>query len=191
VIRHVVIRHVVILGLMGAGKSSVGNALAKRLGWPHHDNDASIGIRTGETAREITRTEGLDELHRLEADDLLAALAPEAEAPTIISGAASVIDDARCREALVSPDVFVAWLRADASVLADRASRGRHRPEIEPDLEALLERQARERDPLFESVADLVLDAASSTPDELALHLEAALDVDAALEERDRRSRER
>jgi shikimate kinase len=169
-----VIRHVVIVGLMGAGKSSVGRALAGRLGWPHHDNDVALGARTGETAREIEREQGLEELHRLEADDLLTALA--SPGPSVISAAASAIADARCRAALASPDVLVAWLRADPSVLAGRASRGRHRPEIEPDLEALLRRQARERDSLFRSVADLELDAASATPGELATQIEDALD---------------
>jgi shikimate kinase len=170
-----VIRHVVILGLMGAGKSSVGRELAARIGWPHHDNDVSIGVRTGETAREIEATEGLGELHRLEADDLLMALEPRAPAPSIISAAASVIEDPRCREALAAPDVFAVWLRADAAILAARAARGRHRPEIEPDLEALLRRQDAQRGPLFESVADLVLDAGASTPAALADQIVARL----------------
>ncbi len=169
-----VIRHVVLIGLMGAGKTSVGRELAPRLGWRYVDNDATLARRTGDTARELEHEVGVERLHDLEADQLLGALsAPER---SVLSAAASTIEDARCREALLAPEVFVAWLRAPVPVLADRARRGRHRPELgAAGLDVLLERQAKVRDPLFESVADLVVDASQGSPEQLAREIEGAV----------------
>ncbi len=168
------IRHVALVGLMGAGKTSVARTLAPRLGWPQVDNDATLARRTGDTARELEHEVGVERLHALEADQLLGALsAPER---SVLGAAASTIEDARCREALSAPEVFVAWLRAPVSVLADRARRGRHRPELgAADLDVLLERQAKVRDPLFESVANLVVDASQGSPEGLAREIEGAV----------------
>jgi shikimate kinase len=168
-------RHVVVVGLMGAGKTSVGRELARRLAWPHVDSDASLAARLGETARDLVHEAGAEELHRIEADLLLEALATPG--PSVISAAASTIEVDRCRVALAAPDIFVVWLRADPSILADRARRGRHRPELDPDLDALLRRQSQERGPLFESVADLTLDPGSATPTELVDQLEQAAPI--------------
>src|SRR3954454_6726227 len=157
---------------MGAGKTSVGRELARRRGWLHVDSDASLAARLGETARDLEHKAGADELHRIEADLLLEALA--VPGTSVISAAASTIEVDRCRKALAAPDVFIVWLRADPSILAARARRGGHRPELDPDLDALLRRQIEQRDPLFESVADLTLDAGSATPMELVDQIEEA-----------------
>ena len=56
------LRHVVLVGLMGSGKTTVGRLVARRLGWPLVDNDVELGRRIGMTAREFTAREGLDRL---------------------------------------------------------------------------------------------------------------------------------
>ena len=50
-------RHIVLVGLMGAGKTTVGRRLAARLGWPWHDSDAEITASTGLTVRELSARE--------------------------------------------------------------------------------------------------------------------------------------
>ena len=69
------LRHVVLVGLMGAGKTTVGRRLAARLGWPWHDSDADIEAATGMTVRELRDRDGVDAMHDLEAAQLLQALA--------------------------------------------------------------------------------------------------------------------
>jgi shikimate kinase len=144
--------HLVIVGLMGSGKTTVGTALARRLGLPHRDSDADLLARTGRSARAIAAAEGVEALHELELQHLLDALrVPE---PSVISAAASLVDAVTAREALTAPAAFVVWLRIDPATAAIRARRSRHRPGHES-----LTAQAARRDPLFAAIADLVEDA--------------------------------
>lgn len=160
------VRHVVLVGLMGSGKSTVGSLVAARLGWPLRDSDAEIEARTGRTVRELDETVGTDAMHALEAEALLGAIAT-AE-PSVILAAASVIDEEACLAALRDPSLLVAWLRISPEVAAARfASRG-HRPTFGDDPATFLARQAARRDPRFRSVATLALDADEADPEVLA-----------------------
>ena len=171
------VRHVVIVGLMGVGKSSVGRRLALRLGWRFVDSDATIAEQTGETARSIAAERSIDELHALEARTLLDALGDPG--PSVVGAAASTIEDDACRAAMGEPDVFVAWLRAPVRLLAERVTRAGHRPLVDDSssrsrIEVLTE-QARKRDPLFQSMADFFVDVASRAPSKSAKEIEAVV----------------
>jgi shikimate kinase len=149
-------RHVVIVGLMGAGKTTVGSPLADRLGWPLIDSDVVLERKLGQTVREWRERMGTKSLHALEAQQLRDALA--APARSVIAPAASTIDDAGCRAALMAPDILVVWLRADAATLAARFAEQGHRPAYGPDPARFLADQEAARDPDFAAVADLVVD---------------------------------
>lgn len=147
------IRHVTLLGLMGAGKSGVGRELAALLGWPLSDSDEVIERQQRATVRELSERLGVCVMHELEAEHLLGALnAPE---QSVVCAAASVVDDARCREALKRADVFTVWLEADAGLLAARFSSGSHRPVFDADVGRMFRAQLAERGPLFAQIADL------------------------------------
>ena len=150
-------RHIVIAGLMGAGKSTVGRALAERLGRPWRDSDAEIEAATGLTVRALRDREGVDAMHAREAAQLLDALAsPE---PNVVSAAASTVEDAACREAMSGPDVAVAWLRAAPDVLAARFdSADDHRPAYGEATTAFLADQAARREPLAAEAGALFID---------------------------------
>lgn len=167
-------RHVVVVGLMGSGKTSVGRRLAATLGRPLRDSDKDIEAATGQTVRELREREGLETMHEREAQQLLDALAdPE---PSVIAAAASTIEVAACRDAMRGPDVAVVWLRASPAVLAQRfESKDRHRPEFGSSPEAFLTEQAERRNPLFESVDPIVIDVDRIRPDEAAAQAMAAL----------------
>src|SRR5262245_50754663 len=126
-------RHVVLIGLMGSGKSSVGVPLARRLGRMYVDNDDVLVRRTGRNAQELADTEGLDALQREEAAILLDALA--SDTPAVIGAAASTITDRAIRDRLRDP--FVVWLDRSPAELANRNDNDDHRPPGADDLETI------------------------------------------------------
>jgi shikimate kinase len=160
-------RHCVMVGLMGVGKSTVGAAVAERLGWRFRDSDADIRAETGLTVRELRDRDGVDSMHAREARQLLDGLA--ALEPSVIAAAASVADVPECLDALRSPDVFVIWLQASPELLAERfASSDDHRPAYGDSTEGFLARQLATRGAALGSVADLSIDVAERTSDEVA-----------------------
>jgi len=149
--------HIVLVGLMGSGKTTVGAGLAAALGVPHRDSDAEIERDTGLTGRQHAARDGIDALHALEARHLIEALTQPGT--TVISPAASILDDPASRSALRDPRHLVVWLDASPAALAARLKPDDHRPAIGPDLREVLERQAVDRTPALREVADLTLDA--------------------------------
>ena len=162
-------RHVVILGLMGSGKTTVGRRVATRLGWPMTDSDAAIEAADGLTVREIRDRLGTEAIHQLESAHLLRSAA--APIPTVICPAASVIDDPACRAALAEPSLLVVWLTARPETAAGRFDDQPHRPRYGDDPATFLAEQAATRDPHFRAVADLELATDDVTPDELAARI--------------------
>jgi shikimate kinase len=162
---------------MAVGKSTVGRALAARLGRPFRDSDDDLEATRGLTGRTLAEREGVDALHRWEAEHLLAALA--GTEPAVVPAAASVVDDGACLTALRAP--FVVWLRAPAGVLAQRMSDSAraddHRRPL-GDATTIAELEARRAD-RFAAVADLtidtVADGATTSPDAIVAAILAAL----------------
>jgi shikimate kinase len=149
-------RHIVMLGLMGSGKTSIGARVAEELGWPLIDGDVWLEERNGgRTAAEIADAEGIAALHAKEADVMLEALAhPE---PAVIGPAASTIENERVRTALA--DHWVVWLKATAEYLAEHAVRKTHRPLMDSgDPLELFRRQLAVREPLVLPLAALAID---------------------------------
>ena len=149
-------RHVVVVGLMGSGKTTVGRVLAGDLGWAFVDSDEQLREAVGRTAREIAERDGLQALHALEAGLLLKALArPQ---PSVIGAAGSTIESAACRAALAAPAVLVIWLRGSPETLAARVRASGHRPLVGDDPRDVLDEQVRNREPLLAAVADRTVD---------------------------------
>lgn len=155
------VRHIVLLGLMGAGKTTVGEALAARLGWPLRDSDADILTATGRSGRQLDEERGTTELHRLEARHLIDAIG-DSQA-SIICAAASTIDDPDARTALAGDGLLLVWLRAEPATLAGRIRRPGHRRRLGPDRALGLAAQAAWRYPLFAALAPTVVDTDGRT----------------------------
>jgi shikimate kinase len=148
-------RHLVLVGMMGVGKSTVGRAVAAELDRPLFDSDAMIEAETGRTVREIWSTDGEAAFRALETDTLVRAL--EAEEPAVIAAAGGVVLSERNRELLRSADAHVVWLQADVDVLLERVRNGGHRPLLDADPEGTLRRMYCERAAWYREVADAVV----------------------------------
>jgi shikimate kinase len=159
-------RHIVLVGLMASGKTTVGRLLAALLGRPLRDSDAEIEAREGRTVREIREALGTAALHDLEARVLLDALA--SPGPDVITAAGSTAERDECLAALRGLGVSVVWLRVRPETGAARFRAGAHRPWYGDDPVVFLARQAAVRGPRLASVATLVLDADDRAPDDLA-----------------------
>jgi shikimate kinase len=152
---------ILLIGMMGSGKSSVGRALSERTGWPFVDNDALVERVTGMTARQLLEERGADGMRAAETAALVAGT--EVEPPAIVATAAGTILDSDNRRRIREAGL-VAWLRAPASVLAARAVGAAHRPWLEDDPLGWFESALAERDPMYDSVADVEVDTSDSTP---------------------------
>lgn len=161
-----VAKHVVLVGMMGAGKSAVGRRVAARLVRPFSDSDTVVEDRMGRTVGEIWRTDGEVAFRRLEAEALQSALADPT--PSVIAAAGGTVIDAGNRAALDADDAVVIWLRADPAILLDRVRHGDHRPLLDDDPEGVLERLHQERLELYAEVADAVIDVDDLDLDEVA-----------------------
>ncbi|HSL74845.1 MAG TPA: shikimate kinase [Ilumatobacteraceae bacterium] len=148
-------RHLVLVGMMGVGKSTVGRAVAAELGRPLFDSDEMIEAEAGRTVREIWTTDGEPTFRALETQALVRSLA--VGEPSVIAAAGGVVLSERNRQALQSDDACVVWLRAEVDVLLDRVRSGAHRPLLDTDPEATLRRMYDERAPLYQEVADAVV----------------------------------
>jgi shikimate kinase len=152
----------VLVGLMGSGKTTVGELLARRLNRPLFDSDAMVEARTGRTVREIWQAEGEDAYRELETGALRDALtAPE---PSVIAAAGGVVLRPENRAALIDADALVVWLRAAPEVLVHRVETGDHRPLLDADPLGRLHQMAVEREPLYRDVADLAIDVSDRDP---------------------------
>ena len=150
---------VLLLGMMGSGKSTVGRALADRTGWPFIDNDALVERATGLTARELLRTRGEAAMREAESEALRAGLT--IPAPAIVATAAGTIMRPDDRERIANGGLVV-WLHARADVLAARAAGARHRPWLDDDPVSWFSSTIEQRAPLYRAVADIEIDTGSA-----------------------------
>jgi shikimate kinase len=166
-------RHrVLLIGMMGAGKSTVGRMLADRLGWPYWDSDEQVEAHTGHTVPEIFAARGEAAFRAEEA--LAVAEATTGDGPAVVSVAGGAVLDADNRRRIKRAGLVV-WLRASVATLARRVGSGQGRPLLSGDPEADLARLLLERQPLYEQLADLVVDVDQLDPEAAVEKIQAAL----------------
>ena len=140
---------------MGSGKTTIGRALAYRLGFGFVDSDEVIQLRTGRTVREIFASEGEATFRQLESAALLDALAWRE--PLVVAAAGGVVLAEPNRVALRQRAGRIVWLTAPVDVLAARAETGEHRPLLDEDVAASMARLYAEREPLYRGLAQQIV----------------------------------
>ncbi|MEO5972981.1 MAG: shikimate kinase [Sphingomicrobium sp.] len=139
-------RPVVLVGLMGAGKSTVGRRLAKRLGLPFVDSDVAIEDAAGFSAAEVFERFGEEDFR--DGERRLVARLVEGEVRVIATGGGAFVDP-RTRE-LLNERAITVWLDAPVEVLADRTGRRDTRPLLRTgDRAETLKRLSDERRPTY------------------------------------------
>lgn len=166
------IPHLVLTGPMGAGKTTVGRILARRLGRPFVDSDGQIEATFATTGRQVAQRRGVSFLHRAEADALREAL--QLVDPAVIAAAASVGDMDDIDELLGGTDTCVALLTGDVDVLARRALSGEHRRKIDVDRSRVLTKRRGRR---VAPVAEVIVDVTGLTPEAVADRIEEAISL--------------
>ncbi len=150
--------HVVLVGMMGSGKSTVGKRVAARLDRPFVDADHELEAQLGRSIAEVFATEG-EPWFREEEARQLARLLSEPD-PQVVAAGGGVVLRPENRERLQRDDVTVVWLRAEPAFLASRAEAKAHRPLLAQGASPLdvFERMDAERRDLYAQVADLTID---------------------------------
>jgi len=140
-------RPIVLVGLMGAGKSTVGRRLARRLGLPFIDSDQAIEDAAGLSAGELFERFG-DKDFRDGERRVVARLVDEGDIRVIATGGGAYVDPAT-REMLNQRAITV-WLDAPIDILAERTGRRDTRPLLRDGNRArTLERLSKERESAY------------------------------------------
>jgi shikimate kinase len=158
-------KSIVLIGMMGAGKSSVGRSLQRQSGLARLDTDEMLATEFGMSIAQIFEKHGEEKFRDAETD-LLRKLAPDRPA-IIVTGGGIVLRHQNVD--LLKSVGTVIWLAADAATLFERAARRDHRPLLQKENpRAVFSRLFEEREPLYAAAADIRIDTSRMNHDEVA-----------------------
>jgi 3-dehydroquinate synthase len=147
--------NIFLVGLMGAGKTTVGRALAKRLNKRFIDSDHEIEARTGASIPLIFEIEGEQSFRQREAEVIRDLTAQD---DIVLATGGGAILDAQSRAYLKSRGTVI-YLRASIGSILQRTGHDKNRPLLQGgDPRKTLEELSRAREPLYKEVADIVID---------------------------------
>ena len=164
-------RSVVLIGLMGAGKTTVGRRLAAALGLAFFDADQEIESAAGMTIPEIFAHHGEAYFRNGERRVLARLLEPE---PRVVSTGGGAFMHADTR-ALVRQRSVSVWLRGDLALLLERVKRRNNRPLLRKNPEAVLKKLIAERHPVYQN-ADIIVDSRAVAHEVIVNDIISALD---------------
>lgn len=165
-------RTIALVGLMGAGKSSIGRRLAQRLRLPFTDTDVEIEAAAGASIEEIFERHG--EAAFREGERRVIARLIDGPPQVLATGGGAVMDPVT--RALLRERAITIWLRAEIALLLSRVSRRGNRPLLKTgDPRAVLERLIAERYPVY-AEADIVVDTIDGPPEATLERVMAALE---------------
>jgi shikimate kinase len=153
-------KSIVLIGLMGAGKTSIGDRMAKALGIPFVDADSEVELAAGCSVEEIFERIG-EEAFRDGERRVIKRLLDGASKVLATGGGAFLDPETR---AVIAEHGISIWLRADLDLLVERTSRRDNRPLLKTgDPREILENLIAERHPVY-AKADIVVDVTDEPP---------------------------
>jgi shikimate kinase len=172
-------RSIFLVGMMGAGKTTIGRLLADALGFEFVDADRELEARSGVSIPTIFEIEGEAGFRRRESallDELTAR-----PGQVLATGGGAILDPLT-RQRLRERGLVV-YLRATADEVHRRTRRDRSRPLLRTENpRERIEQLLAEREPLYEDVAHITMQSAASNPKRLVQRLAAHPDVRALVE---------
>ncbi len=164
-------RSIVLVGLMGAGKTCIGRRLAARLNLPFVDADAEIEAAAGCSVEEIFERHG-EAAFRDGERKVIARLLDQS--PQVLATGGGAYMDPRTR-AVARDKAISVWLRADLELLLKRTSRRNNRPLLKRgNPREILDNLILERHPVY-AEADIVVQSQDSPPEATVENLLGAL----------------
>jgi shikimate kinase len=158
-------RSIVLVGMMGAGKSSVGRCLQRRTGLARMDTDEMVAEQFGLSIPQIFETHGEQKFRDAETE-ALSNLAHD-RSMVMVTGGGIVLRPQNI--GLLKQLGTIVWLNADEATLFERASRRNDRPLLQNENpRTAFSKLLRERLPLYRSAADFEVDTSRMTHDEVA-----------------------
>jgi shikimate kinase len=165
-------RPIVLVGLMGAGKSTVGSRLARRLGLPFVDADEEIEQAAGRSIAEIF--DSLGEPAFRDGERRVIARLVDGDPKVIATGGGAFVDDAT--RALILERCVAIWLDAGIDTLAERVARRGHRPLLRgKDPREAIAALAERRNPVYAG-AHLRVVTEGATHEEVVERIVASLE---------------
>lgn len=165
---------VVLVGVPGSGKTTVGQLLAERLGVGFRDTDQDVERAEGRSVPDIFVEDGEPYFRALERAAVVAAL--EEHDGVLALGGGAVLDEGT--RALLADQPTV-WLQVGASAGAHRVGLDVPRPVLLGNVRSRMVALLNERSPLYDAVARLRVDTESRTPDEVADSILSGLGLEA------------
>ncbi len=152
-------RPIVLVGMMGCGKTSVGKQLAQLLGCDFVDVDQWIETKEGKTITEIFEQEGEVSFRAMEMQAITYILA---QGRTVVAFGGGAFMQEPIRQ-LVKEKAISVWIKADFDVLLERVLRKKTRPLLEKgDKSTILKQLLSEREPVY-ALADIVVDSTNGS----------------------------
>lgn len=162
---------VVLIGLMGAGKSTVGRKLAKAMGLPFADSDQAIEEAAGCSISDIFAIHGETMFRDLERRVITRLLTGEL---LVLATGGGAWMQPQVRE-VIGEHATTVWLKADIDVLLERVSKRNHRPILEKgDKRTILEGLMNDRYPVY-AQADITIDSNRGSQEAVVKRIVAAL----------------
>ncbi len=162
---------IVLVGVPGAGKTTVGRLLAKSLAQEFFDSDQVIETQTGKSVSDIFTQDGEPVFRQLE-HDVIGQLLGKENAIVALGGGA--LSNADTRNHVKSATTI--WLVAGLTQTVDRVGMNRNRPLLLGNVRGQLAELMTAREPLYREVATLTIDTSKLTPEEVVENIIAGLD---------------
>lgn len=151
-------RHAIVLvGLMGSGKTTVGKRIAQELGYSFVDSDDVVANAAGKSVREIFAQDGEPAFRRHESDAIRSVLTNRAASVVLATGGGAVMSSEN--RSLISEEAsHVVWLDASVEDLVVRTKSGAARPLLDGDAAATLQSLKSQRSAWYDEVATVRID---------------------------------
>ncbi len=166
--------NIILIGMMGAGKTTVGKSLAQCMHKTFVDSDEEIQRRTGVTIPHIFDIEGEPGFRRRESGVIQELVKRD---NLVLATGGGVILDQQNRNELISNGIVV-YLKSSLSDLWRRTRHDRNRPLLQTaDPRAMLKNLYEQRDPLYTQTADMIVPTGRQSVHSLVLRLQQELDL--------------